>query len=92
MMKHPIITINPDMNAISRLGDVVFPTQWCGIEYEGTAYRMDHVPIMLRKVVEPPPGILNDEQLLKRILEEVRTIKAQKVEKEGSPKKKVEAC
>ena len=45
------------MNAISRLGDVVFPTQWCGIEYEGTAYRMDHVPIMLRKVVEPPQGI-----------------------------------
>ena len=56
IMKHPLITINPDMNAISRLGDVVFPTQWCGIEYEGTAYRMDHVPIMLRKVVEPPPG------------------------------------
>jgi formylmethanofuran dehydrogenase subunit B len=57
MMKHPLITINPDMNAISRLGDVVFPTQWCGIEYEGTAYRMDHVPIMLKKVVEPPPGV-----------------------------------
>jgi formylmethanofuran dehydrogenase subunit B len=88
MMKHPLITINPDMNAISRLSDVVFPTQWCGIEYEGTAYRMDHVPIMLRKVVEPPPGILNDEQLLKRILEEVRVIKAQKAEKEESPKKK----
>ena len=75
MMKHPLITINPDMNAISRLGDVVFPTQWCGIECEGTAYRMDHVPIMLRKVVEPPKGILNDEELLKRILAEVRVIK-----------------
>jgi formylmethanofuran dehydrogenase subunit B len=78
MMKHPLITINPDMNAISRLGDVVFPTQWCGIEYEGTAYRMDHVPIVLRKVVEPPPGILNDEELLTRILAEVRKIKAEK--------------
>jgi len=75
MMKHPLITINPDMNAISRLGDVVFPTQWCGIEYAGTAYRMDHVPIMMRKVVEPPKGILNDEELLKRILDEVRAIK-----------------
>ena len=82
MMKHPLITINPDMNAISRLGDVVFPTQWCGIEYEGTAYRMDHVPIMLRKVVEPPPGILNDEQLLKSILAEVKAIKAQNTEVE----------
>ena len=81
-MKHPLITINPDMNAISRLGDVVFPTQWCGIEYEGTAYRMDHVPIMLRKVVEPPPGILNDEELLRKILAEVRAIKAQNPETE----------
>ena len=70
------------MNAISRLGDVVFPTQWCGIEYEGSAYRMDHVPIMLRKVVEPPPGILNDEELLKRILDEVRAIKAKNPETE----------
>ncbi|HMK95879.1 MAG TPA: formylmethanofuran dehydrogenase subunit B [Candidatus Limnocylindrales bacterium] len=83
MMKHPLITINPDWNAISRLGDVVFPTQWCGIEYEGTAYRMDQVPIMLRKVVEPPPGILNDEELLRRILDEVRLIKAEKAKKEG---------
>jgi formylmethanofuran dehydrogenase subunit B len=82
MMKHPLITINPDMNAISRLGDVVFPTQWCGIEYEGTAYRMDHVPIMLRKVVEPPKGILNDEELLTKILEEVRAIKAKNPETE----------
>jgi formylmethanofuran dehydrogenase subunit B len=80
MMKHPIITINPDMNAISRLGDVVFPTQWCGIEYEGTAYRMDLVPIMLHKVVEPPKGILNDEELLKKILDEVRAIKAKNPE------------
>ncbi len=78
MMKHPLITINPDMNCISRLGDVVFPTQWCGIECKGTAYRMDQVPIMLRKVVEPPPGILNDEQILQRLLEKVRAIKAQK--------------
>ena len=75
MMKHPIITINPDMNAISRLGDVVFPTQWCGIEYEGTAYRMDHVPIMLRKVVEPPEGIPNDEELLKKSLMKFEQLK-----------------
>ncbi len=92
MMKHPLITINPDMNAISRLGDVVFPTQWCGIECEGTAYRMDAVPIPLKKVVEAPPDILNDEQLLKRILEEVRVIKAKNGEvqpRKELPKAKV---
>jgi formylmethanofuran dehydrogenase subunit B len=80
MMKHPLITINPDMNAISRLGDVVFPTQWCGIEYEGTAYRMDSVPITLKKVVDAPKGVLTDEELLTRILAEVRVIKAKKGE------------
>lgn len=78
MVKHPLIVINPDMNCTSRLGDVVFPTQWCGIEYEGTAYRMDNVPIMLRKAVEPPPGILNDEQILQKILNEVRLMKYKK--------------
>jgi formylmethanofuran dehydrogenase subunit B len=80
MMKYPLITINPDWNAISRLGDVVFPAQWCGIEYPGTAYRMDSVPITLKKVVEPPPGILNDEELLTRILAEVRIIKTKRGE------------
>jgi hypothetical protein len=78
MMKHPLITINPDMNAISRLGDVIFPTQWCGIEYAGTAYRMDSVPITLKKVVEAPPGVPTDEELLGKILAEVRAIKAKR--------------
>ncbi len=78
MMEHPLVVINPDWNGTSRLGDVVFPTQWCGIEYAGTAYRMDYVPIMLRKIVEPPPGILNDEQILRKILDEIRLIKAEK--------------
>jgi formylmethanofuran dehydrogenase subunit B len=86
MLKHPLITINPDMNCTSRLGDVVFPTQWCGIESEGTAYRMDHVPIMVRKVVEPPPGILSDEQILHKILAEVRAIKAKKESEEQKEK------
>jgi|WetSurMetagenome_2_1015567.scaffolds.fasta_scaffold44247_2 formylmethanofuran dehydrogenase subunit B len=78
MMKYPLIVINPDMNCTSKVGDVLFPTQWCGIEYQGTAYRMDHVPIMLRKIVEPPQGVLNDEQILRKILAEIRLIKAEK--------------
>jgi formylmethanofuran dehydrogenase subunit B len=57
------------------LGDVVIPSAFVGIEVEGTAYRMDHVPLPLKKVVEPPEGILSDEEILKRILERVRFIK-----------------
>jgi formylmethanofuran dehydrogenase subunit B len=77
MVQHPLIVISPDMNCTARLGDVVIPTQWYGIECAGTAYRMDHVPISLQKIVEPPKHILNDEQILQRILEEVRLIKTQ---------------
>ncbi|MCL1976923.1 MAG: formylmethanofuran dehydrogenase subunit B [Candidatus Bathyarchaeota archaeon] len=91
MMKYPLITINPDWNAISRLGDVVFPTQWCGIEQAGTAYRMDSVAISLKKVVEAPKGVPTDEEILRRILEKVRTIKAQKTTKENKEPQKEEA-
>ena len=69
------------MNATSMLGDIVFPTAFVGIEVEGTAYRMDHVPLPLKKIVEPPKGVLSDEEILKRILDEVRVIKAQKIDK-----------
>jgi formylmethanofuran dehydrogenase subunit B len=81
MVKHPLIVIDPHMNATAMLGDVVFPTAFVGIEVEGTAYRMDHVPLPLKKVVEPPEGILSDEEILRRILEEVRIIKAKMMEK-----------
>jgi formylmethanofuran dehydrogenase subunit B len=80
LVKNPLIVIDPHMNATALLGDVVFPSAIVGIEKAGTAYRMDHVPLPLKKVVEPPEGILSDEEVLRRILEEVRIIKSQKVE------------
>jgi formylmethanofuran dehydrogenase subunit B len=79
MIKHPLIVIDPHMNATAMLGDIVIPSAFVGIEVEGTAYRMDHVPLPLKKVVEPPEGIISDEEILKRILEEVRIIKSQKM-------------
>jgi len=54
------------------MADVVIPTAWVGIEVPGTAYRMDHVPLPLKKVVDPPPGVLSDEEVLRRLLAEVR--------------------
>ena len=78
MVKHPLIVIDPHMNATAMLADILFPAAFVGIEVEGTAYRMDNVPLPLHKVVEPPEGVLPDEEILKRILEEVRIIKAQK--------------
>ena len=80
MVKKPLIVIDPHMNATAMLGDVVIPSAFVGIEVEGTAYRMDHVPLPLKKVVEPPEGILSDEEILKRILERVQQIKMQGME------------
>jgi formylmethanofuran dehydrogenase subunit B len=80
LVKNPLIVIDPHMNVTALVGDVVFPSAIVGIEKAGTAYRMDHVPLPLKKVVEPPEGVLSDEEILRRILEEVRLIKSQKME------------
>ena len=84
MVKHPLIVIDPHMNATAMLADILFPSAFVGIEVEGTAYRMDTVPLPLKKVVEPPEGILPDEEILRRILEEVRVIKSQSQKKEAA--------
>jgi len=80
MVKHPLIVIDPHMNATAMMADILFPAAFVGIEVEGTAYRMDHVPLPLHKVVEPPAGVFPDEEILGKILEEVRKIKVQKEE------------
>jgi formylmethanofuran dehydrogenase subunit B len=77
LVKNPLIVIDPHMNVTSMVADVVFPSSLVGIEKEGTAYRMDHVPLPLKKVVEPPEGLLSDEEILRRIVKEVRQRKSQ---------------
>ena len=76
LVKHPLIVIDPHMNATSLMADVVFPSAVVGIEMEGTAYRMDRVPLPLKKVIQAPKGILGDEEILNKILEEVKKIKS----------------
>jgi formylmethanofuran dehydrogenase subunit B len=80
LVKNPLIVIDPHMNVTSQMADVVFPSAFVGIEESGTAYRMDHVPLPLKKVVKPPRGVLPDEEILRRILVEVRKIKKKKQE------------
>jgi len=75
LIENSLIVIDPHMNATAQMADVVFPSAFVGIEASGTAYRMDHVPLPLKKVAEPPRGVLSDEEILRRILFEVRKIK-----------------
>jgi formylmethanofuran dehydrogenase subunit B len=78
MVRNPLVVIDPHMNATSQMADVVFPSAFVGIETEGTAYRMDHVPLPLKRIVAPPEGVLTDEEILRKILSEIRRIKARK--------------
>lgn len=78
LVRNPLVVVDPHMNATAQMADVVIPSAFVGIEASGTAYRMDHVPLPLKKVVEPPRGILPDEEILRRILTEIRRIKRHK--------------
>jgi len=80
LVERPLIVIDPETNATSLLGDIVFPCAIAGVEVEGTAYRMDRVPLPLKKVVEPPKSCLSDQEILRKILREVRRLKKKRSE------------
>ncbi len=65
----PVIQIDPFPNMTTLLSKVVIPCAISGIEAEGTAYRMDGVPIRVKKVVESE--YWSDEEILEKMLEKV---------------------
>jgi len=67
----PTIVLDPKRNMTSMISRVVIPTAAAGIEAEGTAYRMDGIPIRLKKLIEPPEGVLPDAEVLSLIIKEV---------------------
>lgn len=77
LAENPLIVIDPEVTLTTLMADVVFPSAFGGIETEGTAYRMDHVPLPLKKVVEAPKTCLPDAEILRRILREVRRLRRQ---------------
>jgi formylmethanofuran dehydrogenase subunit B len=82
IMKHfariPLIVLDPYETPTTRLADVVFPVTIAGVESEGTAYRMDSVPLRLRKVKDAPKGILTDNNVLELILKKYQALKKKK--------------
>ena len=80
LVKNPLIAIDPVVSPTTIMADVVFPSAFVGIEAEGTAYRMDRVPLPMKKIVDPPQTCLSDKEILQRILHQVRRIKRKKGE------------
>ncbi|MCJ7732347.1 formylmethanofuran dehydrogenase subunit B [Candidatus Bathyarchaeota archaeon] len=64
----PVITLDQKTTPTTMLSEVVIPVATAGIEAEGTAYRMDGVPLMLSKILEAPSGVVSDLEVLNRIL------------------------
>lgn len=71
----PSICVDPHITPTSEVCKVHIPVAFVGVEVGGNCYRMDNVPIEARKVVEPPEGMMTDEQLLEKIYEKVREYK-----------------
>ncbi|TFG15739.1 MAG: formylmethanofuran dehydrogenase subunit B [Promethearchaeota archaeon] len=72
LFKHPLIAVDPHESPTTAFADVVLPAAIAGIEAEGTAYRMDNVPLRLRKVKDAPGDCLTDKEILEKIIEKVK--------------------
>ncbi len=81
----PLIVLDPYETPTTQLASVVFPVTISGVESDGTAYRMDHVPIRLRKIKKGPKGVLTDYAVLKKIAQKYRKLK--KENRKKAPKK-----
>jgi len=69
--KIPVILLTPKVCETLKYADIVIPVALTGIECEGTAYRLDGIPIRLKKLVDPPSGIYADEHILEILYEKV---------------------
>lgn len=65
----PVIQIDPFPNMTTLISKVVIPSAVAGIEAEGTAYRMDGIPLRVRKVVDSE--YWSDEEILHEMLKRV---------------------
>jgi len=71
----PMIVVDPRWTPTAAVADVYIPTAFVGIEQEGTIHRMDGVPLYLRRIVDPPPGVPTDEKVLAMLIEKVKARK-----------------
>ncbi|WOF15302.1 formylmethanofuran dehydrogenase subunit B [Methanoplanus sp. FWC-SCC4] len=67
----PVIQIDPHLNCTSHFADIQIPVAITGVETDGTAYRMDGIPLRTKKVIETerPTDTEVLEKMYKKILE-----------------------
>lgn len=79
MAKIPLIACDIHPTGTTELANLILPGTHDGIEAEASSYRMDGVPIFMKKVVNPPTGCMESNAFwLKKLTEIVKS----KVEKQ----------
>ncbi len=73
LKKIPTIVLEPTRTLSTSWANVVMPVAPAGIGVEGTYYRMDNIPLRLRKVLDFPYP--SDEEVLHTIKERVKHVK-----------------
>ena len=71
----PVIQIDKHWRPSTELVEVFLPGSFVGVEAPGTSYRMDSVPIYMKKVIDKPNTCRDDEWILKELFERVEKIK-----------------
>ena len=65
----PTVVLDHGPSVVASHASVLFPTAAYGVDAAGTAYRMDNIPIPLKRVIST--GRVTDEEVLDRIIEAV---------------------
>jgi len=71
----PVIQIDPHPNVTTLIADIVIPSALVGIEAEGTIYRMDGIPLRVKKLKETE--YWSDYEILKLMLDKVVRLKGE---------------
>jgi formylmethanofuran dehydrogenase subunit B len=74
LVSKPLILIDNKKSATFNIADVILPSAITGIECKGLVYRLDHVPIELDKIVNPPSNIISDEEILSKLIKGLKTV------------------
>ena len=71
LVSKPMILIDNKQSGTFHVADVIIPSAITGIECGGLAYRLDHVPVELHKIINPPSTISSDEEILTELIKRI---------------------
>lgn len=67
LMDIPVIQIDTHWGPFTEISDIVLPSTRIGVETEGTGYRMDSIPLFMKKVIDKPKNCHSDEWILSNL-------------------------